>query len=89
MAEEGPLMAGEGTSNQEAGWVEAPDEWRSSAPAFLEEYQAAAEKIARAIRDEGVAPAFHRSLMRAHRRQWPTLWQAIDELLRVFDRSEG
>lgn len=35
-----------------------------------------------AIYDEGVQPRFHRSLMYKHRNQWPTLWKAIDDLIK-------
>lgn len=34
-----------------------------------------------AVRDPGPHPDYHRSVMERHRREWPTLWQAIDRLI--------
>lgn len=42
------------------------------------------EAIARlleAVLDEGPAPGYHREIMGRHRREWPTLWEAIDALV--------
>jgi hypothetical protein len=39
------------------------------------------EKLRRAIEEEGPQPAHHRETMARHRREWPTLWAAIDDLL--------
>ena len=38
-----------------------------------------AEVIA-AIENEGRAPAYHQMIMARHRREWPTLWKALDAL---------
>jgi hypothetical protein len=39
-------------------------------------------QIRNAIYDEGVNPQHHRSVMRRHRKEWPTLWEAIDESMK-------
>ena len=39
------------------------------------------ESVVRAIRDEGPVPGYHREVMVRHRREWPTLWNALDDLL--------
>lgn len=41
----------------------------------------AVDRIRRAIDDEGPDPVRHRRIMAKHRREWPTLWAALDELL--------
>lgn len=42
----------------------------------------AAEGLLReAIQDEGPNPEHHRETMARHRREWPTLWRAIDAFL--------
>ena len=37
--------------------------------------------LIRAIEDEGLAPARHQEIMARHRREWPTLWAAIDKIV--------
>lgn len=44
--------------------------------------QKAAEEVARAIMDEGIMPGYHREIMTRHRKEWPTLWRALDKLVR-------
>lgn len=44
--------------------------------------QKAAEEVAQAIMDEGIMPGYHREIMARHRQEWPTLWQALDKLVR-------
>ena len=39
------------------------------------------EAIRKAIQNEGPQPRYHRTLMRKHRREWKTLWKAIDNIL--------
>lgn len=46
-------------------------------------YQAA-YKIRAALEDYGPYPAQHVSVMRRHRQEWPTLWVAIEELVRAL-----
>lgn len=41
----------------------------------------AINQIREAIRNEGPNPGAHREVMGRHRREWPTLWHAIDALL--------
>ena len=38
--------------------------------------------IVSAITDEGRMPEYHQQIMKKHRQEWPTLWQALDEILR-------
>ena len=35
-----------------------------------------------AVRDEGPEPRFHREVMQRHKKEWPTLWNAIDGIIR-------
>ena len=37
--------------------------------------------LVRAVLDEGPKPAAHRQIMARHRREWPTLWRAIDAII--------
>lgn len=48
----------------------------------------AATKVARAIRNEGPQPEWHRGVMERHRQEWPTLWKALDDLLEVVGPTE-
>jgi hypothetical protein len=43
--------------------------------------QQAVEAIKQAIRNPGSHPAHHREVMERHRKEWPTLWKALDALL--------
>jgi hypothetical protein len=45
------------------------------------ELVAAAKQIRAAVEDPGPHPEFHRRVLRKHRAEWPTLWEAIDRLL--------
>lgn len=38
-------------------------------------------RIAHAIHEPGPRPDLHRLIETRHRREWPTLWRAIDELM--------
>lgn len=42
----------------------------------------ALEAVRAAVRDKGSHPAYHDDMMARHRRQWPTLWRALDVLLK-------
>lgn len=48
----------------------------------------AAQRVRRAIKDEGRLPALHRKIMRKHRRDWPVLWGALNELIRALEEQE-
>lgn len=50
-------------------------------------YDSLIQAIYDAIKNEGISPDHHRRVMRKHRRQWPTLWRAIDNLLEEFEKS--
>lgn len=39
------------------------------------------EALVRAIQNPGPSPYWHRQVLHKHRREWPTLWAAIDEIL--------
>jgi hypothetical protein len=38
--------------------------------------------LKQAIFDEGPEPDYHQEIMSRHRKEWPTLWHAIDQLLK-------
>lgn len=51
----------------------------------VEEFERRNQLVAQlrtAIEDQGSHPDFHQAVMRDHRAQWPTLWAAIDALLK-------
>ena len=37
-----------------------------------------------AIEDSGPKPDVHQRIMDVHRREWPTLWKAIDDIRKTF-----
>lgn len=39
------------------------------------------EALVRAIKNPGPSPHWHNQLLRKHRKEWPTLWAAIDKIL--------
>ena len=39
------------------------------------------DALRKAIMDEGSHPLHHREVMARHRREWPVLWRAIDQLV--------
>lgn len=47
----------------------------------------AAHRVHRAIVDEGPVPPYHNRVMEKHRKEWPTLWAALDELIAELDRT--
>ena len=49
----------------------------------LTRLEAAVDDVLRAIAVEGIAPQYHRNVMRTHRAEWPTLWKALDNLKRA------
>lgn len=52
----------------------------------MDSTQQAIEELRRAIKDKGPVPAYHDDILRRHRREWPTLWEAIDKLLSIDER---
>ena len=48
-----------------------------------DELKEALQQLRQAVKDEGPKPRFHREVEMRHRRQWPTLWSAIDRLLAI------
>lgn len=45
-------------------------------------------ELVKAIRDRGAVPQFHNHVMRKHRAEWPTLWNAIDNIVKEYDARE-
>jgi len=43
--------------------------------------EAAIRDIGRAVRLENMSPQHYAKVMRRHRKEWPALWAAIDDLL--------
>jgi len=41
-------------------------------------------KIADAIENEGKAPWYHRRVWKRHRKEWPALWEGLDDLMRWY-----
>lgn len=53
----------------------------------MTELETAIDKLRLAIENEGLQPRHHRRVMEAHRKEWPTLWAAIDRLLKIHERG--
>lgn len=47
-----------------------------------------ARQVLIAIKDEGSHPPYHREVMARHRREWPTLWKAIDGLCSTLEKGD-
>jgi hypothetical protein len=45
--------------------------------------------IYNAVTNEGINPSYHRRVMAKHRRQWPTLWNAIDKAVQVIEAERN
>lgn len=43
----------------------------------------ARERVYHAIMDQGPQPRHHLDTMKRHRREWPALWRALDELMQT------
>jgi hypothetical protein len=48
-----------------------------------------AEDLAEAITNEGESPKFHRSVMKKHRSEWPTLWGRIDKIMAAIKSAKS
>jgi hypothetical protein len=48
----------------------------------IEEQEKIIEEIRNAILNEGPRPDYHKVIMEKHRLQWPTLWNALDKLIK-------
>ncbi len=48
----------------------------------------AAAKVRDAIKETGPRPDYHWTIMARHRKEWPTLWTAVDELLWTLEMDE-
>lgn len=46
----------------------------------------AAFRLRTAIRNAGPVPNHHWMVMERHRKEWPTLWEALDELLKAVEQ---
>lgn len=49
-----------------------------------QELEYALMHLEEAIYDEGPQPKYHRQVMKKHRKEWPVLWAAIDEVLEAM-----
>ena len=54
----------------------------------VQELIVAAEGIKSAIEEEGPHPDFHWRIVHRHGREWPTLWTAIENLMRALNKVE-
>jgi hypothetical protein len=45
----------------------------------------AVKNVVMAIRDSGSVPRWHYRIMFRHRKEWPTLWKALDELISAHE----
>lgn len=53
---------------------------REAMRARIAELEDGIASLGRAISNQGPVPRYHRQVMADHRREWPTLWRAIDDL---------
>lgn len=65
---------------KEVYWGEPYDHARLAA--FLERVDLNLEQLRAAVENPGPNPAYHYRMMDQHRKEWPTLWNAIDKLLK-------
>ncbi len=47
------------------------------------------EEIREAILNEGPHPSLHKQIMAKHRKEWPTLWRALDKLMAAEVEPNG
>ena len=47
----------------------------------------AAEQVRKAIEIEGRLPEYHQEIMHTHRKEWPTLWEALDNLITALRKE--
>ena len=47
----------------------------------MDQRNAACEELIKAVLDRGPRPDVHDKIMAKHRREWPTLWRAIDKIV--------
>jgi hypothetical protein len=50
--------------------------------------QESIKKVLDAVHNQGTSPAFHKYIMSKHRKEWPTLWAAIDHLNAAYYRKD-
>lgn len=48
----------------------------------------AVSDIVKAINDKGKVPQYHAHVLRKHREEWPTLWQALDKLVEAYGNHD-
>lgn len=49
-----------------------------------DEMKNAISSIIAAIEDKGAVPQYHNHVMRKHKEEWPTLWNAIDKAIKAY-----
>lgn len=42
-------------------------------------------EIVEAIKNKGPSPGYHNKIMNKHKKEWPTLWAALDNLVNNYD----
>lgn len=47
----------------------------------------AAIEVRRAIVNTGSHPGYHTTIMNRHRKEWPTLWRALDKLVEAVNEE--
>lgn len=45
------------------------------------------EEILAALKNQGPSPTFHKYVMAKHRTEWPTLWKALDRLVKENEQK--
>lgn len=54
---------------------------RKEISSLKEQHNANLIALSKSVNDPGPNPKLHFSIMKKHRKEWPTLWQAIDSLI--------
>lgn len=54
----------------------------------LERLTALCLRLVDAVKDEGRVPEYHRAVIKKHRAEWPTLWRAVDPIIKEMTKDE-
>lgn len=52
----------------------------------IEQLETSIANLEQAIINEGSNPTHHRRILLEHSNQWPTLWKAINSLIKVYNQ---
>ena len=44
-------------------------------------------RLVDAVKNEGRVPAYHHAVLKEHRAEWPTLWRAIDAIIKEMEKT--